>query len=151
MDRNAANDFYYFPEAFFAGLPHYLRGKFLFFYAEHGGEIVSCELVLHHGAYSHSFLGGTWREALPLAANPLLKIAILEQMKALGCEYFLLGGGQAPDDGIFNFKKAYAPDGVLPSYVGGTIWQADTYEGLRQEMLTSGLPMAGNRFQFYDL
>lgn len=150
MERNAASDFYYFPEAFFAGLPQHLPGQFHFFYAEHEGKVVSCELVLHHADYSHSFLGGTRRESLPLAANPLLKRHICESMMTLGCKYFLLGGGQTAGDGIFNFKKAYAPDGVLPSYVGGTVWNVEPYEALRTSLLAAGRPIAANRFQFYD-
>ncbi|MBW8365003.1 MAG: GNAT family N-acetyltransferase [Rhizobium sp.] len=151
MERNSASEFYYFPKEFFARLPEALPGMFSFIYAVSGDKIVSCELVLHCGDYSHSFLGGTRKEALPLAANPMLKFEICKEMKACGCQYFLLGGGQAPDDGIFNFKKAYAPGGVYPSLVGGTIWHADAYDALRQQMLAAGLPVAMNRFQFYDI
>jgi lipid II:glycine glycyltransferase (peptidoglycan interpeptide bridge formation enzyme) len=151
MERNSASDFYYFPEAFFAGLPTEMPGQFYFFYAVHEGQIVSCELVLYHGKYSHSFLGGTRRECLPLAANPLLKETIICSMKELGCEFFLLGGGHKANDNIFSFKQAYAPDGVLPSLVGGTIWCRDDYEGLKRNMVQAGREIPSNRFQFYDL
>ncbi len=151
MDRNAASDYYYFPEAFFTKLSRFAEGQFHFFYALHEKRVVSCELVLHHGRYAHSFLGGTRRDALPLAANPLLKGEILRRMQEIGCEYFLLGGGQRPNDGIFNFKQAYAPDGVFASYVGGTVWQPDLYEGLFRDMTTAGREISSGRFQFYDL
>lgn len=151
MDRNAASDFYYFPKSFFAGLQRHMAGQFHFFYAVHEGEIVSCELVLHHGDYCHSFLGGTLREALPLTANSLLKIEIFKRMQALDCKYFLLGGGHAPNDGIFNFKKAYAPDGIKHSFIGGTVLQPDIYARLKEAMRDAGLPTADNRFQFYDI
>jgi hypothetical protein len=150
MERNSASGFYYFPEAFFAALPTEAPGQFHFFYAVHEGRIVSCELVLHHGMYSHSFLGGTRRESLPLAANPLLKDTIFGKMKELGCDFFLLGGGQKANDNIFSFKYAYAPDGVLPSLVGGTVWRSDDYESLKREMTQSGHEIPSNRFQFYD-
>ena len=151
MERNEASEFYYFPKDFFVRLPDLLPGMFSFIYAVAGDKIVSCELVLHCADYSHSFLGGTLREALPLAANPMLKFEICKEMKACGCQYFLLGGGQAPDDGIFNFKKAYAPERVYRSLVGGTVWNTQVYDGLRDRMLSAGLPVATNRFQFYDL
>ncbi|SHN82401.1 GNAT family N-acetyltransferase [Bradyrhizobium erythrophlei] len=150
MERNSANAFYFFPEVFFKALPTELPGQFHFFYAVHEGRIVSCELVLHHGRYSHSFLGGTRREYLPLAANPLLKEAIFHEMKQLGCEFFFLGGGQRANDSIFSFKHAYAPDGVLASLVGGTIWRHDEYEGLKLDMIQGGREISPNRFQFYD-
>lgn len=150
MGRNSASEFYYFPKDFFSDLPNRLPGKFHFYYAEHAGKIVSCELVLHCGLYSHSFLGGTLKDALPLAANPLLKLEICVGMKELGVEFFLLGGGLSADDGIFNFKKAYAPNGVYPSRIGGTVWDNAAYAQLRQEMIAAGAPMAANRFQYYD-
>lgn len=151
MARNAADEFYYFSAEYFSALCRTLPGQFHFFYAVAGGQVVSCELVLHHGKYAHSFLGGTRREALPLSANPMLKWEIIRHLKELGCDYFLLGGGTRPDDGIFNFKKAYAPEGVFPSRIGGTIWDDVGYRQLREAMSAAGIAAPENRFQFYDL
>ena len=151
MARNAASEFYYFSAEYFAALCRAIPGQFQFFYAVADDRIVSCELVLLHGKYAHSFLGGTRREALPLSANPMLKWEIIRTLKARGCDYFLLGGGTHPDDGIFQFKKAYAPEGVLPSRIGGTIWDHDTYRQLREAMTAAGVAIPQNRFQFYDL
>lgn len=150
MGRNSADEFYYFDEEYFVDVNKKIPGKFHFFYAVAGDDIVSCELVLHHRKYCHSFLGGTKREALPLCANPILKREIIRFFKGQGCEYFLLGGGSKPDDGIFNFKKAYAPEGVLPSRIGGTIWNHQAYEQLREDMAIVGKAIPANRFQFYD-
>ncbi len=150
MERNEAQGFYYFSEEYFLILNELMQGQFHFFYAVADGKIVSCELVLHHGKYCHSFLGGTKRESLPLCANPILKRDILIFLKNIGCEYFLLGGGTQPNDGIFNFKKAYAPEGVYPNRIGGTIWDQQTYERIRAELTASGVAISANRFQFYD-
>jgi len=151
MGRNSAAEFYYFSEEYFAALGKEIPGQFHFFYAVAGDDIVSCELVLHHGKYCHSFLGGTKREALPLCANPILKREIIRFFKGRGCEYFLLGGGAKPDDGIFNFKKAYAPEGVLPSRIGGMIWNHQAYEQLKEDMSSACVAIPANRFQFYDI
>lgn len=151
MSRNSATGFYYFSEEYFVALNREMPGQFHFFYAVAGGDIVSCELVLHHGKYCHSFLGGTKLEALPLCANPMLKREIIRFLKGRGCEYFLLGGGTRPDDGIFNFKKAYAPEGVFPSRVGGTTWDPQAYERLKEELSSAGVAVPINRFQFYDV
>lgn len=151
MSRNSAAGFYYFSEEYFVALNREMLGQFHFFYALAGEDIVSCELVLHHGKYCHSFLGGTKREALPLCANPMLKREIIKFLKGRGCEYFLLGGGTLPDDGIFTFKKAYAPEGVFPSRIGGTIWDHRSYERLKTELSSAGVAIPGNRFQFYDV
>lgn len=151
MDRNSALGFYYFSEEYFVTLNREMPGQFHFFYAVAGENIISCELVLHHGKYCHSFLGGTKQEAMPLCANQILKREIISFLKDRGCEYFLLGGGASPYDGIFDFKKAYAPEGVLPSRVGGTIWDHQAYERLRVDLSSAGLPIQNNRFQFYDV
>lgn len=151
MDRHSAADFYYVSEEYLHALARELPGQFLFCYAVAAEKVVSCELVLHHGKYGHSFLGGTRQDALPLCANPLLKREIIASLKQRGCEWFLLGGGTRPDDGVFTFKKAYAPEGVLPSRVGGTMWDRQTYERIRDELATAGCAMASHRFQFYDL
>lgn len=151
MDRNAAGKFHYFSQDFFSRLVEFVGGQFLFFYAVAEGRIVSCELVLHHGLYAHSFLGGTLAEALPLAANPLLKFSILTKMKALGCHHFLLGGGVSPNDGIFKFKRAFAPQGIYPSRVGGAVWKPETYRDLPEAMTAAGYEINTGRFQFYDL
>ena len=150
MNRNAATGFYYFPEDYFRCLPRDLSGQFHFFYASCEGRVVSCELVLHHGRYCHSFLGGTRAEALPLSANPVLKREIIKVMKQRGCELFLLGGGTHADDGIFNFKRAYAPEGVYPSRIGGMVWDRAAYDSVRDQLLAAGQAVAPNRFQFYD-
>ena len=151
MARNSADEFYYFNEEYFETLCKEIPGKFYFFYATVEDEVVSCELVLLHGKYCHSFLGGTKLEALPLCANPFLKREIIKHCKQRGCDYFLLGGGSKPDDRIFKFKKAFAPGGVLPSRIGGMIWNQQAYQQIKVDMLSAGLEIPINRFQFYDV
>jgi hypothetical protein len=151
MDRNSATKFYYFSEFFFKVMNAEMRKHFNYFYAVFEGKIISCELVLHCGKYCHSFLGGTLLEALPLAANPILKFEIIKYYKQIGCEFFLLGGGSAPDDGIFNFKKAYAPKGIYPSLIGGSIWNQEVYSKLKEDMFLKGAPIREDRFQYYEI
>jgi hypothetical protein len=150
LERNSAANFYFFSDEYFSTLGREMAGQFHYFYAVAGRDIVSCELVLHHGKYCHSFLGGTNREALTLCANPMLKWEIIRFLKDRGAEYFLLGGGTRPNDGIFKFKRAYASEGVLPSRIGGTIWDQQSYERLKSGLTSAGVAFSSNRFQFYD-
>ncbi len=150
MDRNSAGSFYYLDKDYFAAVCREMPGQFHFFYAAVDNEIVACELVLHHGRFCHSFLGGTKRKALKLCANHMLKYEIIKLMKQRGCEYFLLGGGYCPDDGIFNFKKAYAPDSVYSSFIGGMVWDDETMGNIKIDMLANGNELSTGRFQFYD-
>jgi len=150
MDRCSANKFYYFKKSFFSKMEEKINGMFNFFYVLKDGKAVSCELVLHCGLYCHSFLGGTTAEAMPLCANHFLKREIIRFYKNLGCKYFLLGGGAQPNDGIFNFKKSFAPDGVFSSLIGCTILNAQIYGEVKNEFVKSNESISHNRFQFYD-
>lgn len=150
MKRNAADEFYYFDREFFISLVREMPGQFVFIYAVVGGEIVSCELALLHGHYSHSFLGGTRHEALPYAANHMLKRDLVRELRRQQCQFFLLGGGVNPDDGIERYKRAYAPEGALPSRIGGLIFDAGAIGELRRRMEISAAAMKPGRFQFYD-
>jgi CelD/BcsL family acetyltransferase involved in cellulose biosynthesis len=151
MDRNSAGEFYYFGESFLALAVELLGDDAFFAFAEAGGEIVSCEMVLTHGLYGHSFIGGTLRSALRLSANHLLKREVIRELKRRGCRHFLLGAGTQPDDGIERYKRAFAPEGGGQSLIGGTVYDAPAMELLRTRLVEAGGPMSPGRFQFYDM
>jgi CelD/BcsL family acetyltransferase involved in cellulose biosynthesis len=131
MDRRGASDFYHFPSSFFEGLFERLRDQALLCHvARAGGEVVSSELVLVSETRLYSFLGGTLAEALPLGANDLLKHAIVEWGRDQGKRSFVLGGGYQPGDGIFRYKRAFAPDGVVPFSVGRLVFDPEGYQQL---------------------
>lgn len=150
LDRRAARRFYYVDRGFLEELAARLPGRFRFFYAALGGVIVSCELVLSHGLYCHSFLGGTSAAALAACPNHLLKRQVIREAKASGCRYYLLGGGQRPDDGIWRYKRCFAVQGSRPSVVGGTVFDEPAYAALRQRLAGAGIGVEAGRFQFYD-
>ncbi len=114
MRRRGAAEFYFFPRAFFERLAAGLAGHFVLVHAFARGKVVSSELVLCSEHHVYPFLGGTEAEAFPMRPNDMLRHraiawAIAERKKA-----FVLGGGIAPEDGIFKHKRAFAPDGVVP-------------------------------------
>ena len=118
MVRREAAAGYHFPLSFFEALLRDLPGEVAFVHAMLNGEVASTELVLVGATHTYSFLGGTVAEAFALRPNDLLKHAIIDWSRAQGKQAFVLGGGYAPDDGIFRYKKAFAPEGVVPFYVG---------------------------------
>jgi hypothetical protein len=149
VSRDAAA-FYLFDEEYFRTLAHHLGRSALFFVAELNGEIVSSDLVLQDGVYAHYFLSGTMRSALPTGANLALKVAAIEELRRRGAHWFLLGGGHTPNDGLFSYKKAFAPNGVLPSRIGGTVWNAEGYRALKDTLVAQGRAIPSGRFQFYE-
>jgi hypothetical protein len=40
----------------------------------------------------------------------------------------VLGGGFAPNDGVFQYKSAFAPDGIVDFYLRKRVLQPDRYQ-----------------------
>jgi hypothetical protein len=127
LERREAPARYRFPRAFFERLPD---GLCVYVHALHGDEVVSSELVLlsEHNAYS--FLGGTDSDAFELRPNDLLKWELIRWAKDAGKHRFVLGGGHRPDDGIFKYKRSFAPHGLVPFSVGRRVLQPQLYREL---------------------
>jgi hypothetical protein len=129
--RNAAKR-YYFGKEFFQQINQTLSGKYCYFHSTHRGKVVSSELVLISGSTIYSFLGGTLANYFHLRPSDLLKYRIIEWAKENGCHKFVIGGGHQPHDGIFAFKKAFAPNGLVPFYVGKNIHNQEVYNKLAE-------------------
>ena len=143
MDRRGASAGYFFPRSYFCRLHETLAGQFAYFHAYHGGRCVSSELVLVSAESAYSFLGGTDEAAFHLRPNELLKLEIIGWAKQLGKKWFVLGGGSEPGDGIFRYKRSFAPNGIRPFFVGRRILCEHAYESLlanrREQAGLSGL------------
>lgn len=112
MERRMASDFYRFDRAFFERIHRDLAGSFVYAYAQIGGKVVSCELVLLSDRNAYSFLGGTDMSAYASRPNDFLKIEIMRWCRNQGIDDFVLGGGATPGDGIERYKRAFAPGGA---------------------------------------
>nr|WP_300047963.1 GNAT family N-acetyltransferase [uncultured Nocardioides sp.] len=129
MDRRSAAEFYRFDEAFFrqlaASLPesHWVADT-----RDESGALVSTELVLVGDRHCYSFLGGTRREAFSMSPNDLLKHAVIDHAADAGLSGYVLGGGYAPGDGIFRYKRAFDPTGVVPFNGIQVVADQDTYD-----------------------
>lgn len=130
MDRNNAAQQYYFDKFFFQKIVNHLPTQFAFFHVWDGSRIVSSELVLLSHNDIYSFLGGTYQDAYPSRPNDLLKHTIIEWGRTQGKRAFVLGGGYHDNDGIFRYKKSFAPNGVVPFRVGKHIYDPPLYEDL---------------------
>jgi len=138
MDRRGADGGYYFRRDFFDAIHRELPGQFAYFHALDGDTVISTELVLLSKQSSYSFLGGTFEEAFASRPNDLLKVEIMRWSAESGRRWFVLGGGYAPGDGIFRYKRAFAPEGVRPFAVGTRIVDATAYRLLSEDRITAG-------------
>lgn len=129
MKRNNANSIFYFPESFFESL-NKMHHNYIYMHVLYEKEIISTELLLYGKENSYSFLGGTKSEYFNLRPNDFLKYEIIKWSKEKGLKRFILGGGYGVDDGIFKYKKSFAPNGIHKFYIGKRIFDSDRYNKL---------------------
>lgn len=130
MDRRDAAASYYFPKEFFESIVEDLPGQFVFAHVRQGERIVSTELALVSADHAYSFLGGTLPEAFPMRPNDLLKHELFLWARRLGKKAFVLGGGYEGTDGIYRYKRSFAPGGVVDFHIGTAVHDSDAYERL---------------------
>jgi hypothetical protein len=130
MDRRNANSAYYFSKTYFEQLHQTLSGQFMYFHAIHNKRVISTELILISADKVYSFLGGTDSSSFDLRPNDLLKYEIMLWAKQHGKHQFVLGGGYEVNDGIYQYKLAFSPNGVAPFCIGYRIFRSDLYHKL---------------------
>lgn len=132
MDRRQASDTFYLDAG---ALREYIdetrsAGEAIIASVVHGAEIVSTELVLIGSHEVYSFLGGTIAEAFHMRPNDLLKHEVCEWGHARGLREYVLGGGFTPGDGIFRYKLAFAPYGVVDFFTRRVVVDSDVYDAI---------------------
>ena len=132
MDRKSAKENYYFNTAFFKTIIEEMPDNFHFFHVFSDDKIISTELCMVSKQNIYSYLGGTLSEYFELRPNDLLKYEIILWGMENKKERFVLGGGYQDDDGIFKYKRAFAPEGILPFYLGTKITNENLYNQLIQ-------------------
>lgn len=136
MQRRQASPRYGFKRDFFDSLIAQMPGAIQLYVARVGETVVSAELILMSTHHAYSFLGGTVEEAFSLRPNDLLKYEIIRRLRDQGLTHFVLGGGPRPGDGIFRYKRSFAPGGVVDFKVGEQVHDTEAYAALvRQRAL----------------
>lgn len=141
MERSGADREFYFSESFFRDLNR-MKDNVMYFHVVYEGKIISSELVLYGGENAYSYLGGTDRAYFDVRPNDFLKYEIMKWCRDKGLKNFVLGGGYGADDGIFAYKKSFAPDGVVDFHIGHRIFDEERYRYL------CGLRTAGDLSYF---
>lgn len=129
MDRSNAEDEFYFSKDFYCNL-NQMKENVMYFHAIYEGRIIATELVIYGAENCYSYLGGTDKDFFDLRPNDFLKYEIIKWAKDKGLKNFVLGGGYGKDDGIFNYKKSLAPNGVVDFYIGKKIFDNEAYDDL---------------------
>ena len=130
MDRNDAKLEYYFDKKFFEIIGK-MKNNIAYFNVLYQEKIISTELVIYSPNNCYSYLGGTLSEYFDLRPNDFLKYEIIKWAYSKGIKNFILGGGYGnDDDGIYRYKKSFAPKGIYDFYIGKNIFNEEIYNKL---------------------
>ena len=130
MRRRNALEKYYLKREYFEMIHEKLKGHFRYFYATQNGIDISVELILISDENIYSFLAAADEVSFHLHPNELLKKEIIKWGISQGKSHYVIGGGYGQNDGLFSFKKDFAPSGIFPYYVGKKIYDQTTYDKL---------------------
>ena len=128
MQRCHAMQNYYFTADFFHKIITNLPGQFFLSHAMYEGEVIASNLVLVSQDSIYYYLAGSDENYFKMNPNQLLTTAAFQWGIEHGKKYCVLGGGYDGYDGVFQYKKAFAPSGVVPFLVGKHIFNLQEYQ-----------------------
>ncbi len=108
MDKDHAEGYYYFGEAFYSSILEDLAQNAQIFYASLNGEMIAASIMLAANGRMNYHLSGSVRESAHLAPTNLLLYEAALWGHANGYKTLYLGGGVGSgEDNLFKFKKAF--------------------------------------------
>lgn len=134
MDKDHAEEYYYFDDAFYESIHRDLHDNYEMFYAVYQGEIIAMSIMIFANNRMHYHLSGSMIEYRNLAPSNLL----LYKAALWGCEQgfitFHLGGGVGSgEDSLFKFKAAFNRNSDYQFSIGKEIFDQQKYDELVQE------------------
>jgi serine/alanine adding enzyme len=128
MQRQDADDFYFFPPAYWEALASGLGEHLVRFDAVLDGNLVASVLCLAARPWLHYHLGATLEPARSVGASNLLMLEAARWGRDRGYEKFHLGGGVGGrEDSLWEYKRRFAPDGLVEAWVGKLVHDEQAY------------------------
>lgn len=131
MDRDNAEDYYYFKKEYYDCLFNDLKDNLLVFSAELEGRTLStCIVFMENGRLSYHLAGST-RISGNIYETNLLIYEVAKWGKRNGYRSFLLGGGVgSKEDYLYQFKRGFDDKHSFQFYIGKKIHLQDKYDEL---------------------
>lgn len=134
MDKDNAEEYYYFGEEFYKSIHEDLGGHYEMFYATYEGQIIAMSIMLFANKQMHYHLSGSVLEYRNLAPSNLL----LYKAALWGCEHgyktFHLGGGVGSgEDNLYKFKAAFNRESDYQFSIAKMIFDQEKYGALVEE------------------
>jgi serine/alanine adding enzyme len=131
MRRRDASAFYFFPEEYWLYLATELRDALVRFDAYVDGQLVACILCFATPPVLHYHLGASSERGQSLGANHVLFCETAGWAAERGFTHFHLGGGVGGfEDSLYEFKRRFDPDGLLPATLGKAVHDRGAYLAL---------------------
>lgn len=152
MQKDKADDYYYFEEEYFKAQLE-LKDNACIFYALLEGEPIAASIMLYNDNFIHYHLAGTVTEYRKYAPSNLLLYESACWASKRGIKKFHIGGGMEQDDSLFRFKKQFNKNGRLPFLIGRTVFDHERYQELLsiRKANEPGFDMDNNRMIQYRL
>ena len=127
MERQEAEDFYFFPPEYWRALETSLRNHVVLFEAGDDAKL----LCLHAPPWLHYHLGASSEAGRKLGASTLLFLEAARWAQEVGYTRFHLGGGVGgARDSLYEFKLRFDPGGEVEAAIGKAVHDEEAYRRL---------------------
>ncbi len=131
MDKDNAEDYYYFGEQFYQSVLEDLPHNAQIFWAEKDGQVIAASILLSANGRMNYHLSGSLREFSSLAPTNLLLYESALWGNSNGYKTLYLGGGVGSgEDGLFKFKRSFYKGSLNRFYIGKKIFIQEKYDEL---------------------
>lgn len=152
MDKDNAEEYYYFSDEFYKSIHEDLDGHYEMFYATYEGKIIAMSIMLFANKQVHYHLSGSVLEYRNLAPSNLLLYKAALWGYEHGYKTFHLGGGVGSgEDNLYKFKAAFNRESDYKFSIAKMIFDQEKYDALVAERAARdpGFDMASNFFPLY--
>lgn len=134
MEKDHAEQYYFFEDAFYESIHRDLYDNYEMFYAVKDGQIIAMSIMLFANNQMHYHLSGSMMEYRNLAPSNLLLYKAALWGYEQGFKTFHLGGGVGSgEDNLYKFKAAFNRNSDYQFSIGKEIFDKGKYDELVKE------------------
>lgn len=152
MERNHAEEYYFFDESFYESIHRDLFDNYELFYAMLDGKPIALSIMIYANKQMHYHLSGSLAEYRNLAPLNLLLYKAALWGYEQGFMTFHLGGGVGNcEDGLYKFKAAFNRKSDYQFSIGKEVFDQDKYDELvlNRKETDSSFPSESHFFPVY--
>ena len=131
MDKDHAEEYYYFKLPFYESIHNDLRNNYEMFYAVYEGQIIAMSIMIFANGRMNYHLSGSNLEYRNLAPSNLLLYKAALWGSEQGFKTFHLGGGVGSgEDNLYKFKAAFNKVSDYQFSIGKQVFNQEAYNQL---------------------